>query len=136
MGRKRTSDACIGCGGTETIEATDNHGDRYIGCARCVIVDPAAECAREERDAIRIRVSPSARFRISTYRDLVTFVSEHRCVCLDPGYEPGRNADGTCMSCDGKPERQWQSHTSTAIPLAQLSEVVRVLQNLQARVQR
>jgi hypothetical protein len=30
-------DCCSACGGTELVDAVDNHGQPYRGCARCVI---------------------------------------------------------------------------------------------------
>lgn len=35
---KRTRrNACLGCGRTDTVDAIDNHGKPYQGCARCVV---------------------------------------------------------------------------------------------------
>lgn len=41
--RRRTRlGLCWNCGGSRFVEATDNHGQRYMGCANCVIVVPEA----------------------------------------------------------------------------------------------
>lgn len=40
---------CGICGGFETVEATDNYGKRYVGCAKCRILS-AAEIARLTED--------------------------------------------------------------------------------------
>jgi hypothetical protein len=45
---KRRGHCCI-CGGSEFVEATDNHGNRYLGCMRCTIV-PVADIARRQRE--------------------------------------------------------------------------------------
>ena len=33
--RRRDNDKCACCGGREFAVATDNHGNRYLGCKRC-----------------------------------------------------------------------------------------------------
>ena len=38
--KKKRPDRCPSCGGTEFVEAVDNHGQPYIGCANCTIVLP------------------------------------------------------------------------------------------------
>ncbi len=37
------SKGCPGCGGTRTIEATDNHGNKYQGCPNCIVLLPGDE---------------------------------------------------------------------------------------------
>lgn len=36
---------CWNCGGSEFVDAVDNHGCHYEGCARCIIVLPKAPAA-------------------------------------------------------------------------------------------
>ncbi len=36
---------CVSCGGSQFIDAVDNHGQSYQGCARCVVVWPPNESA-------------------------------------------------------------------------------------------
>lgn len=38
--RRRKPERCGVCGGTRFVKAVDNHGEEYLGCARCVIVMP------------------------------------------------------------------------------------------------
>ena len=33
--KRRRKDACIGCGGTRTVDAVDNFGNAYKGCPNC-----------------------------------------------------------------------------------------------------
>lgn len=39
--KRRKPDRCGTCHGTKLVKAVDNHGEEYLGCARCVIVLPA-----------------------------------------------------------------------------------------------
>lgn len=39
--RRELAERCACCGGSEFVDAVDNHGLPYRGCARCIITLPA-----------------------------------------------------------------------------------------------
>jgi hypothetical protein len=39
---RRDRRRCLICGGTKMVEAVDNTGQQYLGCACCVVVLPPA----------------------------------------------------------------------------------------------
>lgn len=49
MSPRPHGDSCNSCGGTEFVQAVDNHGKPYLGCARCIVSLPDGKLAEAVR---------------------------------------------------------------------------------------